>query len=529
MNSTSPSTVSSTGASTVLPVTGGMPQEKWRTDRWATVGIWVVILYTIFRNAFAAAAKPFWFDELCTVAVARQPNFSAMWTAFGQAEDSATPLFWLVEHYFARLIPNQEIAYRLPSILAFGCVLWCLFVFVRRRSGATVAFLCALVPILTPLYKPYAIEARGYSLVVACVSIALVCYQRASRSFWVFFMALGLMAAEAFHYYAFFCFVPFGLAELAWILRRKELRWGVWIALFAGFLPIAAGWHHLMEVKQFYGTHFWGQASLTLAANAYGLLLKMFAPIAVGVVAVLSVVALWMALFPESTRAVECGETDDHSHEPMLAVGFLSILLVELVVTKIVHGSLVERYALATALGLALATGYLVLMLGWRSVALVAVFLLMAISLDEGSFWLSERGRLGKLDSPASSVETLVTAAGYSDLPVVVSDEHQYVQLAYYASPEWGSRFVGLVDPQSAIAYAGSDSLDRQVSVLPCCLALRVYDFQAFSPDHPRFLLYSDGADFDWWARRLVADGYGVRILIADASREVSLVSRNNL
>ncbi len=498
-----------------------------RGERWATAGIWIVIFYTIFRNAFAAAAKPFWFDELLTVAVARQPTLSGMWKAFGQAEDSATPLFLLVEHFFSRLIPNQEIAYRVPAILGFACVLWCLFVFIRRRSGATVAFLCALLPMLTPLYKPYAIEARGYSLVVACISIALVCYQRAPRWPWVLLMAICLMAAEAFHYYAFFCFFPFGLAELVWSVREKKVRWPVWFALVAGFVPVALAWQRLLEIKRFYGTDFWGKPTLALAANAYGLLLKTFAPIAIAVVAVLGIASIWSMLDAEPSAIREKGGNGARSHEPLLAVGLLTILLVELVVTRIVHGSLVERYALATALGLAIATGYLIDILGRRSVALVAIFLLVAISSDEGFFWLSERGHLGKLESPVSSVQALVAAAGHNDLPVVISDGEQYVQLAHYADAESSKRFLGLVDHPAAVKYAGSDTLDRQMSVLPCCLALQIHDFQAFAPDHPRFLLYSEGADFDWWPQRLAQDSYSLQTLEIDGGNKVYLADRS--
>lgn len=504
--------------------------SQGRTDRWAAIGIWIVIGYTFFKNVLAASARPFWFDELCTVAVARQPNLPAMWKAFGQAEDSGTQAFSLAEHFCSRLIANQEVAYRLPSILAFGCILWCLFVFLRPSSGAAVALLCALVPMLTPLYRPYAVEARGYALVVACIAIALVCYQRASRWPWLFFMGLSLMAAEALHYYGFFMFFPFGLAELTWAAKKKRVRSGVWLALFAGFLPLAIGWRHLMQIKQAYGPHFWGQASLMNAASAFGLLLKTFPPIALGIVTMLSAVALWATFasgFPAVDEEREINGSHDGWHEPMLAVGFLSLLLVELVVTKIAHGSLAERYALAIAFGLALATSYLVRMLGRRTIPLVAIFLLVACSLQEAFFWVSGRGHLGKLESPAPPIEALVSAAGYGDLPVVVSDGQAYVQIAYYAPPDWSRRFVGIVDPPNAAVYAGSDTLDRQMFVLPCCLPLQVYEFHAFALNHPRFLLYSNGAEFDWWPQRLLRDGYTLRLVESAGGSKVYLADRN--
>ncbi len=519
---------SSQSAATEWPLDRATRLEKWGGDRLATAGIWVVILYTALRNVLAAATRPFWYDELCTLAVARQLDLSAMWKAFGQAYDSGTPLFWLVEHVFGRLVANPEIAYRLPSILSFGCVLLCLFVFVRRRSGATVAFLSAIVPILTPMYRPYAIEARGYGLVLASISIALVCYQRAPRWFWVFLMGLSLVAAEAFHYYAFFAFFPFGLAELTWMAKKREFRWSVWLALFAGFLPLAAGWSHLMQVKHFYGVHFWGQPSLRTTAGAYGWFLKTSAPVGIAMATVLSVAALWMVLVPEFSGIKERNGSDNHSHEPMLIVGFLSLLWVELVVTKVVHGSLTERYALATVLGLALATGCVVGVLGRRSIVLLSIFLLVGILLQEGFSRPTERNHLGKLESPAESVEALVGEVGYSDLPIVVSDGHDYVQVAYYTSPEWSKRFVGLVDPPSSVAYAGNDTLDLQMFALQCCLALQVYQFQAFAPGHSRFLLYSSGVDeFDWWPRRLRRDGYRLEVLALEKGQTLYLASRD--
>ena len=59
-------------------------------------------------------------------------------------------------------------------MIGFGCVLICLFVFVRRRSGGIYGLLSAGLALLTTLYMTYAVEARSYSLVTACVAIALV-------------------------------------------------------------------------------------------------------------------------------------------------------------------------------------------------------------------------------------------------------------------------------------------------------------------------------------------------------------------
>lgn len=491
-------------------------------DRWAAAGIWVLILYTGLRNALDAAAKPFWFDELATVAVAGQSNLTSMWRAFDQAQDSSTPLFWLVEHFFGTIIPRQEIAYRMPSILGFGCVLWCLFVFVRRRFGSTVALLAAIVPVLTPLYRPYAVEARGYTAVIACIAIALVCYQRASEAAWALFMGLTLIFACAFHYYGFFGLLPFVLAELTWLVTREQFRWRVWLSIFAGLLPIIAGWEHLLELRRFYGSHFWGQADITGALSAYGSLLRTTFPLAIGTGIALCTLAVWVRRTPQLP---EPPDESDHSHEPMLAVGLLTIVLAEFIVAKLAHGTLADRYALATALGLALATAYVTRVFGRRSITLLAVFLFSALFLQEAYYWSFESGPVGRFRSPVPSVDVLVRTAGHNDLPIVVSDGQEYMMLAFYGPPQWSKRFVGLADP-AAVSYSGSDSVDRQMLALRCCLALQIYSFHEFAGVHTSFLLYSDGSIFDWWPQGLSQSGYSLRLLVVRGTEKVYLAER---
>jgi hypothetical protein len=49
----------------------------------ATWGVVVLIAYAAIAGIFRAASTPFWPDELCTVAIARQPDMAAIWKALG--------------------------------------------------------------------------------------------------------------------------------------------------------------------------------------------------------------------------------------------------------------------------------------------------------------------------------------------------------------------------------------------------------------------------------------------------------------
>ena len=74
-------------------------------------------------------------------------------------------------------------------------------------------------------------------LVVALISLALVCYQHAPAAPWVALMGFSFAAAEALHYYAFFAVVPFAVAEIALGLKEGKLRIPVWLAFAVAFVP----------------------------------------------------------------------------------------------------------------------------------------------------------------------------------------------------------------------------------------------------------------------------------------------------
>jgi hypothetical protein len=524
MNSTFPSSIGVDRAPADPRLSAPSPVDKSRSDRWATAAISVVILYTFVRNILFAASRPFWFDELNTVIVAGQPTLGKLWHALRHAADSAPLLYVLVEHVCAALIPRPEIGYRAPSILAFACILWCLFVFIRTRSGPGVAFVCAVLPLFTQLYWRYAAEARSYECVVACVAIALVCYQRVEEKRWLIGLAASLFAAGALHYYGFFTLAPFFAAEFLYALKAHAVRRGVWLAIFAGFLPLVVQYPILRHLERFYGAHFWGQPTWSVVWNMYGRLPYRAALIGMAVLVIMSVITIFSPVW----RRPNAPRQRSFANEHVIAITLIALPIVEYVAIKIVHGTLTMRYALALILGVSIAASYTLRFLGRRVVPL-ATIVIVALMLGQEVFeWKDRMPRPAQFMYQTNSFEKLAAAAGHADLPIVVSDGEAYTPLAYYASPGWRERLVGLVDPPSAVAFAGSDSVDRQMAALSCCFALRVYDFRVFAPKHPSFLLYSTGGDFDYWPRRLIADKYDLQVLAADKNLKMYLANRTS-
>jgi hypothetical protein len=510
------------------------PSSSWLSlERLAPYILGLLIVYATIRSIFAAATRAFWFDEICTWIVVHQLRVADIWSALERAADGQPPMFYLIERFAASLVKNDEIALRLPSILAFAWVVLCLFMIIRKRRGNTIALVCASIPLLTILFSTYAVEARPYSLVLACLSTAVLCYQHAPRARWMILMGLSMAFAEALHYYAIFGLVPFMLAEAILFLRTRQFRLIVWSAFACSFLPVVICWPLLARFRAYYGAHYWGLPSLFGAEAIYGWFFNTTF-VWGAVIAGATALGVFATMFVAERRAARGGpSTGALFYDELLVLGFLGIPFVGMLATKLVHGGSTPRYFMAALLGFPLAAGCSLPRFQRRATAVFAnglIFLVvfLAFLVQEQSFWSTYTNRLV---SPADSVEALLGSAGHSDLPVVVSRAHDFLQLAHYASPEWGRRFVSVVDPQQALVYIGTDSDDKELPALRplTSVPLQVYDFHVFADEHQAFLLYSSNGGFgdDWWISKLFRDGYRIRaVAVQDYLHRVYLVVR---
>ena len=498
-------------------------------DKFAVRLLMLFIAYAVVRSLVGAATRPFWYDEVCTIIVARQPSISGIWNALAHAADSQGPGFCLIERMSAALLRNQEIALRLPSILAFCCITICLFVFTRRRAGSAYALVCAAIPFTTSLFTWYAIEARAYSLLVGCIAIALVAYQRAPSLRWMCVMALALAASVSFNYYAGLAMVPFGLAELYVLLVRRHIRWPVWIAFLLGVAPMAVFWPLLVAMRHNFGGHFWSTASLSGLAFIYATIFMTSPPWGAAVAAAAVLAMAGLVVFALNSKAAPAPNSAP-AHEYVLVLALLALPFIGYVAAKLTHSGMTERYVLSAVLGISLAAGCVLPLLDRKSVLLAVGFLAALLAVQEAAFWVAHAHQLTGFDSPADSLASLVTSAGHQDLPVVISDGLEYLPIAHYATPPWSERFVTLADPQAALIFAANDSLDRGLIVLRPFAPLHVYEYMDFASQHSTFLLYSSngsGRDpHDWWPERLFRDGYVLKVLAVDHQRTIYLVTR---
>jgi len=79
-----------------------------------------------------------------------------------------------------------------------------------------------------------------------------------------------------------------------------------------------------------------------------------------------------------------------------------------------------------------------------------------------------------------SLLQELVSKAGYTELPFVLSDGHDYLETEHYATPEWKQRLVFVEDYRGALAHGRSDYNDKQLLALRTLAPLRVIEYPTF-------------------------------------------------
>lgn len=498
-------------------VSGSLAAPGSMADKAAFIGLAVLILYAAIRNICQTIVKPMWFDEICTVLLSQQEHLSRLWQALARGADSAPITFYLIERIPAAFIPNENLAYRGISILGFAVTISSLFVAVRTRKGSTIALVSAAIPLTTILFDRFAVEARGYSMLVACIAFAMVCYQRARAQRWVILLGLSLFLAESFHYLAVFAFLPFLLAEVVHYGVTHDLRKGVWIALLAGFVPMACAWSTIYGMNKTYGQFYFTKPTWGLTLSSYSSYFpgtEMWAGLFLAAAAAIAVLFTLLATLRRSSRGED--PVGAPTQELTLVLGLLSLPFVGFATAAIAHSGMNSKYLLSAVLGFPLAFGFSIPRVPARRGVLLSTAsmaaLLVVIVPQESLFW---RGYDGHLGSPTRFEEDFVSTAGHPELPVVVSDVQDFMRLQHYTNNSWKKRFVLLVDPEQSVIYTGSDTGDKGLALLRDYTNLPVYDFKPFLAEHPAFLLYSSngGIGSDWWPRRLKQDGFKLQMV----------------
>jgi hypothetical protein len=496
----------------------------------ATVILVLLVLYAGLSSIYWSSRKALWFDEVSTAVIAHLSSPAHIWDALARAADSSPPPFLFIEGVSHRLFGDDHVGLRFPSLAAFATIPVALFLFIRKRLGDLPALIAAVVPLLTSLYSTYAIEARSYSMVAACVAWALVAWQSNERPGAAFILAFLLAAATSFHYYAVLALVPLAISEAVRSARLRNLRVGIWAAFVCGLIPLIAFARLLLRFRQIMGTTFWARPSLPGIPAMYDSFLNLKAGWGAGLTLSLAI-GLAAGLAASFRHKPTESESDLPIEERCLILLLLGLPFIAYLVVKVFNGGLTARYVIAAALGLALAVAYLASRAGRQTAAWTLVMLLSVFGFQEVRQWKycrSPPATAAFLGGEVRALDDLLRDSSEPDLPVVISSGIEYLPLAYYTSHDRASRYIALVDFQAAIAYAGTDTVDRGLALLEPYFPLNVQDFSMFEPLHSRFFLYSGIShdQWNWWPARLRRAGYSLRPAGVNPGHVLYLVER---
>lgn len=234
-------TTSSAGAHRDSPASPGEVAAAW-IEVHSTAAILLLMglfLCSVFTEAYG---RPFWYDEMFTYSLAGMSGWHDIRAAM--PPDGNPPLYVFLARLLLPWFKPQELALRVPSLLAYTASLGLLFAFVRRRLGSICGLLAALLLAAHPFAVYYASEARPYALVLFFACLGLWSWQLAVDPVAprrIFLVPLGLAVAGTVlsHHLGI---VGMGLAvlcgELVRLVERKRLDFGVIASVMLGLCTL---------------------------------------------------------------------------------------------------------------------------------------------------------------------------------------------------------------------------------------------------------------------------------------------------
>jgi len=482
--------------------------------------VFTLVIFTLAYIPYVIARtlqKPLWYDELATLAISRLPSLHAVFGALYQGFEATPPLIYLLIHWSTRLPGNELITARLPAMLGFwlGCV--CLYLFLSRRGWRTAALLGLLFPFVTGLFY-YATEARPYGMLIGLSALSLLAWQHTlehnrRRMIWLVVLFLSLAATLYSHWYGVLTPVALLCGELSIWLKGREIDWpraGVIVGAYVILLfliPIMKAETHRLGVN-------WAQPYLQTTIEFY---LFALTPFLFPLLAIATVVALlqWMGVRDRDPAPRESLRVE----ELVAAFAFFLIPFMGYLLGLVVRGY-TGRYTIASLVGMAVLFWWLTnhYFRGALSASFIAVIVLCCfIGINE----LRDIRRAIRY-SLDTKLQDVFPFPFPGNLPVVVQDPRDYLQMAHYARPDLAGRLYYLADPNISLQYTGSVGLDISLTDLSKILPLHVVPYRSFLANHRQFLLFwgkpQEGDLIGWQLPKLYKDG--ARLELVEQSKQ---------
>jgi hypothetical protein len=457
----------------------------------------------IATSVWLMSARPFWIDELYTLYISDTDSAALTLRMVAERADHHPPPFFLLTRLFLQLPLPAEIAARLPGMLGYGLMCFCLYDILRRRASALFG-LVAMCGALAVLPHVYSFEARPYGLLAGFCALALWGWLAANEGRRGPGLAAcfgGLAAAVSVHHYAVLFVFPLAAGQLVRTVSSRRVDWAVWSCFAAGgavsllYFPQVVG-----SLERFPERH-WAMPNRFSFVDVYAHTVGRWG------LAFFAASGLVLTLFARRLRRIDW--PGPHEVTAVAAIVFLPFLCQAVAIkTGAIHG----RYAIGTLIGALLSFGWVAWSLskGSRRVAFVLVGLATVF------FAANAHHRWEIVTEPD---RTAIRLTGWlretrgPALPVVVDDPLAWMPMAHYAREPWSGRFHYLLDEEAARRLAEIPFLGRGLSRIATYRPLPVLKREEFLGRHSRYLLLDSGSSFAYIRRAAVAEGARVKVL----------------
>src|SRR6476661_5396250 len=212
-----------------------------RSGHWpqavSTILLSLLVAFYLATTLYIASHRPFWFDEISTILIARVNTYGDIWHALTDAADLPPPTYFMLVRPFDQWFGPGEIGVRIPSALAMIIGMLVTFDCSRRASNGLYGLIA--VSLLTCSLLPYyGFEARPYSIYFALAAFTFWLWVHTKdRAFASILFGTAFFLAFLVHYYSVLCLVPYAAAV---ILEPRQ--WRARVGKFAaGCVGVACG------------------------------------------------------------------------------------------------------------------------------------------------------------------------------------------------------------------------------------------------------------------------------------------------
>ena len=484
-----------------------------KTATWLALGVFLIAY--LAGAVLAASQTTLWMDEVLTTWAARLPNPAAIYSALAHGSEFAPPTFPLLLHYFTKVAGGSNLALRVPSILAIVVAVGCSFSLMRRYLGLERAAFGAVLALEG--LRVYALQARPYALVCACMAVALVLWDSPNRTpgrqpAWWRSAAIALVLAFAIslHFYAVLLVPCLGLMELLYAWRTKAFRPAMWIALVFGGASILI-WKPLMNAMSRYvsmdssSPAYYARPTFERLLSIYDTLFLRGTITPLLLFAALFVSAI--ALFLGMKTAEDAPEASDEGRIGFgaMLIGLAVFPLIVFVFSRFVTKAFAERYTIAAELGIsAIVAASLRVTPLFRRAAPLLVALAAVLTL----------GHQSMVPRPVDVVRDLP-----GQYPVVVASGKNFFELLELATPEEKKRLIYLTAPTDVVLPdpTNEHQIERWKAINS---DLRVEDLDQFLSTNDRFYVV-DGPSFDGASARLLLDRHRLALLKSEGGMQL--------